>query len=39
MKFSEWVDTKNKLNLTKIGGAIMGVYSQTGPIKFKLFTF
>ena len=24
MKFSEWVDIKNKLNLTKLGGALMG---------------
>ena len=38
MKFSEWVDIRNKLNLTKIGGATMGVSPQMDPPKFKLFT-
>ena len=38
MKFSEWVDVKNKLNVTKIGGATIGVSPQMGSPKFKLFT-
>ena len=29
IKFSEWVDIKNKLNVTKIGGATIGIYPQT----------
>ena len=37
VKFSEWVDIKNELNLTKIEGATMGVSPQTGFPKFKLF--
>ena len=32
IKFSEWVDIKNKLNLKKIGGTKMGS-PQTGPSK------
>ena len=39
MKFLEWVDIKNKLNLTKIGKTMMGGSPQTDPPKFKLFTF
>ena len=27
IKFSEWVDIKNELNLTKIGGALLGIFS------------
>ena len=37
MKFSEWVDIKNKLNITKIGDATMGVSPLTGPPNVKLF--
>ena len=31
------VDIKNKLTLTKIGGAMMGFPPKTGSAKFKLF--
>ena len=37
-QFSEWVDIRNKLNLTKIGGATMGGFPPNDPPKFKLFT-
>ena len=33
IKFSEWVDIKNKLNLTKIGGATMGGLPPNGLSK------
>ena len=32
----EWVDLKKKLNLTKLGGATMGVTSPIGLTKFLL---
>ena len=32
IKFSEWVDVKNKLNLTKTGGAL-----PNGPSKIQIF--
>ena len=35
-QISKWVDTKNKLNVAKIGVQWWG-FSQTGPPKFKLF--
>ena len=37
LKNSEWVDIKNKLNLTKIGVQQWGFLLQTGPLKFKLY--
>ena len=33
------INIKNNLNLTTIGGFIMGGFSQTGPLKFKFFSF
>ena len=36
-QISEWVDIKNKLNVTKIEDAAMGVSPQTGPPKVELF--
>ena len=36
-KFSEWIDIKNKLNLTKVRVATMGVFPQTNPPKIKPF--
>ena len=37
MKFSEWVDIKNKLHLRKIGGVIMGGLPPNGPSKIQTF--
>ena len=39
IKFSKWVDIKNKLNLTKIGSATMVFPSPSGPPNFKLLSF
>ena len=36
-KFSEWVDIRNKLNLTKIVGSKIGSLPKRGPPKFKIF--
>ena len=36
--FETDVDIKNKVNLTKIGRATMGIFPQTHPPKFELFT-
>ena len=37
IKFSEWVDIKNKFNITKIGRSEMGIFPKRDPPKFKLF--
>ena len=37
MKFLEWVDIKNKLNLTKIGETMMGGFPPNGPSKIQTF--
>ena len=36
-QISECVDIKNKLSLTKIGGATIGVFLQNGPPKIQTF--
>ena len=37
IKFSKWVNIKNKLNVTKIGGATMEVSPPNGPSKVQTF--
>ena len=39
IKFSQWIDIKNKLNLTKIGGATMGVSPKWAFQNSKFLTF
>ena len=39
IKFSEWVDIKNELNMTKIRGSKIEVLPKQGPPKFELFNF
>ena len=39
MKFSEWLDIKNKLNLTKIGGATMGFFLKRALQNLNILTF
>ena len=39
IKFSEWVEIKNKLHLTKIGGTTIRFTPSNGPSKIQTFTF
>ena len=39
IKFSEWVGIKNKLSVTKIGGAVMGVSPKLALKNSKFLTF